>query len=66
MRTTAALLIIAGLVTAFHLADAQQKLDAGAVMVVAREALGGEKKLSAVRSFTFTGPPQQMRGENLG
>ena len=34
-------------------------------MSSAREALGGEKKLSAVRTFTATGRTRQVRGNNL-
>src|SRR5258708_35236150 len=34
-------------------------------MASAREALGGEKKLSAVRTFTATGRTRQVRGNNL-
>jgi hypothetical protein len=64
MRTAAFLLIIGGLAAALPVADAQQKPDAGAVMAAAREALGGEKRLSAVRSFSLTGRTQQVRGEN--
>ena len=36
-----------------------------AVLAAAREALGGEKRLGAVRSFTATGRTRQVRGENL-
>jgi hypothetical protein len=39
--------------------------DAGPVMTAAREALGGEKKLSAVKTFTASGRTRQVRGENL-
>src|SRR5258708_37372829 len=39
--------------------------DAAPVLGAAREALGGEKKLSAVRSFTATGRTRQLRGNNL-
>src|SRR5258708_11154588 len=34
-------------------------------MSSAREALGGEKELSAVRTFTATGRTRQVRGNNL-
>src|SRR5262245_33588621 len=34
-------------------------------MASAREALGGEKKLSAVKSFVATGRTRQVRGNNL-
>ncbi len=39
--------------------------DATAVLAAAREALGGEKNLSAVRSFVATGRTRQVRGNNL-
>ena len=38
---------------------------AQAVVIAAREALGGEGKLSAVTSFTATGRTRQIRGNNL-
>src|SRR6266850_4391314 len=42
-----------------------QTPDAAQVISSAREALGGEKKLSAVRTFTATGRTRQVRGNNL-
>ena len=42
-----------------------QTPDAAQIMASAREALGGEKKLSAVRSFVATGRTRQVRGNNL-
>jgi hypothetical protein len=42
-----------------------QTPDAAQVMASAREALGGEKKLSAVKSFVATGRTRQVRGNNL-
>jgi len=42
-----------------------QTPDAAQVISSAREALGGEKKLSAVRTFTATGRTRQIRGNNL-
>ena len=41
------------------------RIDAPAVLAAAREALGGEKKLSAVKAFTATGRTRQVRGDNL-
>jgi hypothetical protein len=38
---------------------------AQAVVTAAREALGGERRLSAVTSFTATGRTRQIRGNNL-
>src|SRR5688500_18159714 len=39
--------------------------DAASVLAAARKALGGESKLSAVKSFTATGRTRQVRGDNL-
>src|SRR6185295_17228588 len=39
--------------------------DAAQVISSARQALGGEQKLSAVRTFTATGRTRQVRGNNL-
>src|SRR5262245_37733812 len=44
---------------------AGQQPDAAQVLAAAREALGGEKKLSAVKSFVATGRTRQLRGNNL-
>jgi len=42
-----------------------QTPDAAQVISSAREALGGEKKLAAVRTFIATGRTRQVRGNNL-
>jgi hypothetical protein len=42
-----------------------QTPDATQVLTAAREALGGEKKLSTVRTFIATGRTRQLRGNNL-
>src|SRR5262249_45973619 len=39
--------------------------DPTAILAAARQALGGEAKLSAVKSFTATGRTRQVRGDNL-
>jgi hypothetical protein len=39
--------------------------DAATVLAQAREALGGEKRLSAIKNFVATGRTQQVRGDNL-
>jgi hypothetical protein len=54
----AAVVAISGPLTA-------QTKDPAAVLAAAREALGGEKKLSAVKTFTATGRTRQVRGDNL-
>ena len=41
------------------------KGDATAVLAAARQALGGDKKLSAVKTLTATGRTRQVRGETL-
>jgi hypothetical protein len=38
---------------------------AASVLAAAREALGGDKKLSAVRTLVVTGRTKQVRGDNL-
>ena len=49
------------------LADAQPVPPdaAAAVVAAAREALGGEKKLAAVKTVLATGRTRQIRGDNL-
>ena len=42
-----------------------QTKDPAAILAAARQALGGEKKLTAVKSFTATGRTRQVRGDNL-
>jgi hypothetical protein len=39
--------------------------DPATILAAARQALGGEKKLGAVKSFTATGRTRQVRGDNL-
>jgi hypothetical protein len=39
--------------------------DPTAILGAAREALGGEKRLSSVKTFVATGRTQQVRGDNL-
>jgi hypothetical protein len=42
-----------------------QTVDATTVLAAVRAALGGEKSLSAVKTFTVTGRTRQVRGNNL-
>src|SRR5919204_2109038 len=42
-----------------------QPPDAARVLASAREALGGEKALSSVKTFVATGRTRQIRGNNL-
>src|SRR5579871_2388031 len=39
--------------------------DPTAVLTAARDALGGDRKLSAIKSFVATGRTRQVRGDNL-
>ena len=45
--------------------QAPQTSDAPQVLAAAREALGGEKKLTAIKTFIATGRTRQVRGNNL-
>ena len=56
-----ATLVVAGVVgTSTQIAD-----PAAGVLAAAREALGGEKKLAAVKTLVATGRTKQLRGNNL-
>jgi len=46
-------------------APASTARDASGVLAAARQALGGDKKLTAIKTFTATGRTKQVRGENL-
>jgi hypothetical protein len=51
--------------TTLTAAQAPGKGDAAAVLAAARQALGGDKKLAAVKTIVATGRTRQVRGENL-
>ena len=54
------------LVTAGALSAVQAPaVDPAAILAAARDAMGGEKRLSAVKTFVATGRTQQVRGDNL-
>src|SRR6476661_7855872 len=42
-----------------------QSKDPAAILAGARQAMGGDAKLAAVKSFTATGRTRQVRGDNL-
>ena len=42
-----------------------QTRDATAILSAARDALGGDKRLSAVKTFVLTGRTRQVQGDNL-
>jgi hypothetical protein len=46
-------------------AQGPPKKDAATILAQAREALGGEKRLTAVKNFVATGRTRQVRGDNL-
>jgi hypothetical protein len=50
---------------ALRAGQAPAAVDPAAVLAAARDALGGEKRLSAVKTFVATGRTQQVRGDNL-
>src|ERR1700704_4861654 len=57
--------VIAALAALVYTTLQAQAVDATSVLSAAREALGGENKLSGVRTFTATGRTRQLRGNNL-
>ena len=57
--------VVASLAVTSYSPPHGQSPDATQVLAAAREALGGEKKLSEVKSFTATGRTRQVRGNNL-
>jgi hypothetical protein len=65
MRALGVLAGVTALVVACGLTLHGQGPDAARVLSATREALGGEKKLSAVKTFTVTGRTRQLRGNNL-
>jgi hypothetical protein len=66
MRVLATLLLATGFVAfTTRLPIEGQALDAAQVLAGTREALGGEKNLSVVKSFIATGRTRQIRGNNL-
>src|SRR5437899_11221964 len=64
MRVRGSSFVVLALATAAYSAHGQP-LDPTSVLAAAREALGGESRLSAVRTFTITGRTRQVRGNNL-
>ena len=67
MRVFAPLVPIVGLTAGALLIAQVPAIDpaANVVLTAAREALGGDKKLSAVKTIVATGRTRQVRGENL-
>jgi hypothetical protein len=65
MRVLRVAPIVAALAAALLVTVHGQVPDATQVLSATRAALGGEAKLSAVKSFTATGRTRQLRGNNL-
>ena len=61
--TAGVVLCLAAAVAAGHASPGAA--DAGAILAAARDALGGDGKLSEVKSFVATGRTRQVRGNNL-
>jgi hypothetical protein len=65
MRVTLLVTLIACVWAGTWADGAGQGRDAAPVLAAAREALGGDQKLAAVRAFVATGRTRQVRGNNL-
>src|SRR5262245_9801380 len=65
MRRFDRLILAIALTAGLSPAIISQPPDATQVLASAREALGGEKKLSTVKTFVATGRTRQLRGNNL-
>jgi hypothetical protein len=65
MRVMLPLVLTACLGAGMLAGGAEQARDASSVLAAAREALGGEKALTAVKAFVATGRTRQIRGQNL-
>jgi hypothetical protein len=66
MRKVGCLLILTiAALTGAQAGAQRQTIDASTILTGAREALGGEKRLSAVKTFVATGRTRQIQGDNL-
>lgn len=65
MRVIRTMALVVGGVGACSFVLLGQTLDATQVLAAAREALGGEKNLTAIKTFVATGRTRQLRGNNL-
>jgi hypothetical protein len=59
------LLLIVALATSAAIAVQERAPNVDTVLAAAREALGGESRLQAVKTFVATGRTRQVRGDNL-
>jgi hypothetical protein len=65
MRVVRYTVLAAASALAFQSTPQSQALNAAQVLAAAREALGGEKNLTSVRTFTAAGRTRQIRGNNV-
>jgi hypothetical protein len=63
-HTRTAVVLVSGWLAA-HAGIAAQAPDATQILSAAREALGGDARLSAIKTFVATGRTRQLRGNNL-
>ena len=64
-RAALAVCLVAGVSAVSAVTAAEQVQDALSVLIKAREALGGEKRLTAIRTIVAQGQTRQVRGESL-
>ncbi len=65
MRVFAQSAVVGVLAAAALRAGQTPPINPASILSAAREALGGDTRLSAVKTFTTTGRTQQVRGDNL-
>src|SRR5881628_458526 len=65
MRARTPAVVLVGVWLAAHAGVGAQVHDAAQVLAAARDALGGESKLGAIKTFVATGRTRQLRGNNL-
>ena len=59
-------LSVAAALAALPFSDVRsQTTDPNAILAAAREALGGDKRLSSIKTFILSGRTRQVRGDNL-
>ena len=65
MRLSVLSLLMTSLAAGLLASAPPQGTDATSVLAAARQALGGEEKLAAIKTFVATGRTRQIRGNNL-
>ena len=65
MRKVGGLFVLTAALAGAQASAQRQTIDATTILSAAREALGGEKRLSAVKTFVATGRTRQIQGDNL-